>query len=231
MVASIIFICFGFALMSLFIYGKLHKYTLKVTVIKALASSMFVALAVYLFCYKQYPNLGIFIIIGSFFGLLGDILLALKRTAKSQSSLYNYFGLCSFAVGHIIYITGLFINFYIAGHFLVTFLPFIIAIIFSGLIIVFRKYLNLNFGNKNVPTFVYICLVSSLFFSSSGLLIINNFNIITLIMITIGGFFFLTSDLMLCKSYFGHYHKAESAIYTVLYYIAQFLIAFSLFFL
>ena len=231
MLVSIILMSIGFILMILFIIGKLTNYSLKVTFIKALASSTFVALAFYLFFAKGYLILGIFFIVASFLGLVGDTLLGLKRFYKSKANLLNYGGFLCFASGHIVYIVGIFSYFYLPGHYLVTFLPFIAAILFSGAIIVFRKYLNLDFGNKNIPTFIYIILVGSLFFSSFALLWSYSFKNNVLLLLTIGSFCFLVSDLMLCKSYFGKYHKVESAIYSVLYYIAQFMIVFSLFFI
>ena len=231
MLVSILLMSFGFVLMILFIIGKLINYSLKVTILKALASSLFVALAIYLFCLKGYPTLGIYFMIASFLGMVGDILLGLKRYFTKFKGVFNYGGFLCFASGHIVYIVGIFACFYRSGHYLVTFLPFITALLFSGAVIFFRKYLNLDFGNKNIPTFVYITLVSSLFFSNFALLWSYNFNHLALTLLTVGSFCFLVSDLMLCKSYFGKYSKAESAIYTVFYYIAQFMIVFSIFFL
>jgi hypothetical protein len=54
-----------------------------------------------------------------------------------------------------------------------------------------------------------------------------------LVLFFIGAIFFAASDSMLTGAYFkaGKRSKPYMAIYSVFYYIAQFLIAFSLFFL
>ena len=55
----------------------------------------------------------------------------------------------------------------------------------------------------------------------------------SLVMFFIGAVFFAASDTMLTGAYFkaGKRSKAYMAIYSVFYYIAQFAIAFSIFFL
>ena len=231
MLVSILLMSFGFVFMVLFIIGKVVNYSLKVTIVKGLASSMFVALAIYLFYMKGCPRLGAFLIAGSTLGFVGDILLGLKRTFTNKTSLFNYGGLLSFLIGHVVFIVGLYVTYYNKGHVAAAIVPFVVAILFSVSVVKFQKYLNLNFGNKVLPTFIYIILVASFSFSSFALLISNSFHGVPLIMITVGAFFFLNSDLLLCKTYFGKSNIFEGVLYSILYYIAQFLIAFSLFFL
>ena len=231
LIVSLILIGLGIIAMLFFLYGKLTNYSLRVTVIKGIASLLFVALSLFLFISKGYPTLGIFLVIGGFFGMVGDVLLGLKRTYTEKKHLLNYGGFFCFALGHIIYIVGMFICFYINGYPLAVVFPFVGAIAVAGIIVLFQKQLNLDFGKDSGATFIYIVLVTLMFSSAFSLLVIHGFNYNPLIVFSVGGFCFMVSDLLLCKSYFGKYSKMESAIYTFLYYAGQFLIAFSLFFL
>lgn len=231
LVVSIILMSLGMVAMLFFLYGKLTNYSLKVTVIKGVASLLFVALALYLFIAKGYPTLGAFIFVGAFLGMVGDVLLGLKRTFKSKGHLFNYGGFLFFAAGHIIYIVGMFSYFYIKGYPLAVILPFAASIVIAGTIVLLQKKFNLDFGKDSGATFIYIVLVTSMFSSAFSLLVIHQFSYKPLIVFSIGGFCFMVSDLLLCKSYFGKCSKMESAIYTFLYYAGQFLIAFSIFFL
>ena len=231
LIVSLILIGLGFIAMLFFLYGKLTNYSLRVTVVKGIASLLFVALALYLFIAKGYPTLGIYLVIGAFFGMVGDVLLGLKRTFKEKGHLLNYGGFLCFAAGHIIYIIGMFSFFYIKGYPLAIVLPFAVSLLAGGVVVLFQKQFNLDFGKDSGATFIYIVLVTSMFSSAFSLLIIHQFVYTALIVFSVGGFCFMISDLLLCKSYFGKYSKMESAIYTFLYYAGQFLIAFSLFFL
>ena len=62
MTVSLILIGLGAISVGFFIHGKLTNYSTRTTVIKTIASSLFVALAVYLYIYKDYPSIGIFFI-------------------------------------------------------------------------------------------------------------------------------------------------------------------------
>ena len=233
MIVSIILIVLGFISMGFFLYGKLTNYSFKTTIIKAIASSLFVTLAIYLFCYKGYPTLGIFFMIGSFFGLVGDVALGLKRAAPKKGKLFTALGFMSFAIGHIVYISGLFTVFYISGHFLAVLIPVIVSILSGYFVIVaLEKIFKLHFEKLRIPAMCYVVTLTSLTAVSLSLSILHSFTINSLIIVVIGGVFFFTSDVLLCKTYFGDKNSnVESIVYTVTYYIAQFLIASSLFFL
>lgn len=233
MIVSIVLIVLGFIAMGFFLYGKLTNYSFKTTIIKAVASSLFVALEIYLFCYKGYPTLGIFLMIGAFFGLIGDIALGLKRAAPKKGKLFTALGFLSFAIGHIIYISGLFTVFYIPGHFFAVLVPVIVSLL-SGYLVIFalEKIFKLHFEKLRIPAMAYVVTLTSLTAVSLSLSIIHSFTINTLIILIVGGVFFFASDVLLCITYFGNKQSnAESIIYTITYYIAQFLIASSLFFL
>ena len=232
MIVSIVLMSISLILMVVFLYGKLTNYSLKTTIVKGVTSSLFVALAIYLFCIKGYPRIGIFFIVASFIDLLGDIVLGFKRVFPNKDKLFTVLGFVSFAIGHVIYVSGLYSTFYISGHFLVVLIPILISICLGFSIILIAKILKVEFGKLKIPAIIYVTVLTSLTGSSLALSVLYSFSSTFLIMVFVGGLFFITSDLILIRTYFGkEKKKVELISCTVTYYIAQFLIAFALMFL
>ena len=140
----------------------------------------------------------------------------------------------AFAFGHISYVIGLFLGFYVPGQVLFAILPFVTAICLSLIYLVVSKKVGINFGPKMLPfgLFYLFCLTSMLS-TSFYMALLHGFSIVTSVMFFCGAMFFAASDFMLTGSYFkpGQRPKAYNAIYSVCYYLAQFIIAFSIFFL
>ena len=233
MIVSIILMALGFVLMCVFIYGKLTNYSFRVTMIKIAASALFVALAIYLYIIKNLPSVGLFIIIGGFFGLLGDLFLGFKRVFPNYAKLHTLLGMITFAIGHVVYIVGFYLYFYLPGHIASIIAPLAFGLTFGTCICVFEKKLGLNFGSMKPFGFIYYTLVSSLCATSFALMVSYSFTSVPLIIIAVGGLLFLTSDTLLGFTYFGPAkgNKMVSTIYSVAYYVAQFLIAFAIFFI
>ena len=232
MVISLILMGLGAICVGFFIHGKLTNYSRRTTVIKTVASSMFVILAIYLYFYKEYPPIGIFFIIALFFGLLGDVALGFKRVFPKKDKLFTLLGFVAFASGHIIFDTGLFVCFYQPGHIWVVIIPIAISLIFGSSIILIERILQVNFGKLKIVAFFYITVLVSLSASSLSLAILYSFKSLFLDLMCVGGLLFFISDAILSKTYFGSKPKTVELIScSVTYYLAQFLIAFSLFFL
>ena len=89
---------------------------------------------------------------------------------------------------------------------------------------------SVSLSNRSI---VSTYIASSMFSSALSMSILHQFSMTTLVMFLIGALNFVCSDFMLTGSYFkdGERSKAYRAIYSVFYYVAQFLIAFSIFFL
>ena len=140
----------------------------------------------------------------------------------------------SFAFGHIFYILALLIGFYIKGNPLYMVIPFTLPILIISIYMVVAKRVGINFGKGMLPFGIfYLYCLSSMVFSSLCMAILHQFALPTLIMFLVGAVFFASSDMMLTGAYFkeGKRSKIYMATYSVFYYIAQFVIAFSIFFL
>lgn len=235
MIVSIILLALGAVMSTIFIVSKVTNYSFTTIVLKTIASLFFVALAIYLVVTIPGHNIfKIFVLMGLIFGLLGDIFLGFKYITTKTKKLWIMLGMFAFALGHISYLVGLFLEYYVPGKILFIFLPFITACLLSSIYLVISRRLGVDFGRKLLPfALFYLFCLTSMFSTSLYMAILHNFSIVTSVMFFIGAAFFMTSDMMLTGAYFkaGERPKAYLAIYSICYYIAQFVIAFSLFFL
>lgn len=236
MVVAIILLAVGALMSAVFIASKVINYSLKTIIFKTVASLFFVALGIYsVVSTPGHTLFKVFILMGLTFGMLGDLLLGFKYiTTGKAKQFWILAGMYAFAFGHISYIVGLFCEFYIPGNALFIVLPFVTAICLSSIYMVVSRKVGINFGPKMLPfgLFYLFCLTSMLS-TSFYMAVLNKFSIITSVMFFCAALFFAASDFMLTGAYFkaGQRPKAYLAIYSVCYYIAQFTIAFSIFFL
>lgn len=234
MVIAIIILVLGAIASIGFIASKVINYSFKTIILKGVASLFFVALGIYLFVIVPGHFLfKLFTLLGLIFGFLGDVFLGFKYITTKAKNAWILAGMFAFLAGHIFYILALFFKYYIAGHILFIILPFITAIGISLLYLFIFKKVGITFGKLLPFGIIYLLCLSSMVATSFYMSILNGFLIITLAMFFIGAVFFAASDTMLTGAYFkkGKRSKPYMAIYSVLYYLAQFIIAFSLFFL
>lgn len=235
MIVSIVLLSLGAIMSSIFIASKVINYSFKTIVFKTIASLMFVALGIYLFVTVQgHFLLKLFLLLGLIFGMLGDTLLGFKYITTKTKTIWILAGMFAFAFGHLFYLIGLFLEYYVPGHVIFVFLPFITALVLCGIYLVIAKKVGIHFGKKLLPfALFYLLLLSSMLCTSFYMALLHGFSITQSVMFFIGALFFAASDSMLTGAYFkkGQRPKAYLAIYSVCYYLAQFIIAFSLFFL
>ena len=236
MIPAIILLVLGAGMSTVFIISKVVNYSLKTIIFKTVASIFFVALGILCFCLNSQGHFyfKLFIVIGLFLGMLGDLLLGFKYITTKTQKIWILAGMFAFAFGHIAYIVGLLIDFYISGYPLFMVLPFTLPIILIAIYMFVAKKVGINFG-KGMLVFglFYLYCLTTMFSSALSMVILYQFQVPTLVMFFVGSICFATSDFMLTGSYFipGKRPKAYNAIYSVFYYLAQFIIAFSIFFL
>lgn len=259
MIPSIILLVLGAAMSIVFIVSKVINYSLKTIIFKTVASLFFVALGILDFCLNPdgYFFFKLFTVLGLFFGMLGDFFLGFKYiTSGKAKKAWILIGMFAFALGHVFYIVGVLTGFYFPGEamssgtariiarayinfnvpentFFLIF-PFVLPILFIAIYMVIAKKVGINFGKGMLPFGIfYLYCLSSMVFSSLFMAILHGFSKPTLIMFLVGAVFFASSDMMLTGAYFkeGKRSGAYMATYSVFYYIAQFVIAFSIFFL
>lgn len=236
MVAPIILLVVGAIMSSVFIVSKVTNYSLKTIILKTVASLFFVALAIVCFCINKEGNFlfKLFTVLGLFFGFLGDIFLGFKYITTKTKPMWILLGMFAFAFGHICYSVALLTNFYISGHTLFIILPFVLPLAIVCIYLLVAKKAGINFG-KGMFFFAlfYLYCLTSMVSSAISMVCLYSFSVPTLIMFFAGALCFGVSDFMLTGAYFkeGQRSKTYMATYSVFYYLAQFAIAFSIFFL
>lgn len=237
MIPSIVLLVLGTISTVIFIVSKVTNYSLKTIIFKTIASLFFVALGILDFCLNKegYFLFKLFTVLGLFFGMLGDAFLGFKYiTSGTAKKVWILLGMFAFALGHVFYIVGVLVGFYIPGNVVFIILPFVLPIVFIGVYMLIAKKVGINFGKGMLPFgLFYLYCLSSMVFSSLCMAILHQFAMPTIVMFFVGAVFFASSDMMLTGAYFkeGQRSKAYMATYSVFYYIAQFVIAFSIFFL
>lgn len=204
--------------------------------IKGFVSLMFILTGILGFIFSNNPHssFGIFILIGLFFGLLGDVFLDLKYISLKHTFLFTTLGFIAFTLGHACYVTGLLLNFFdFSRNPLFVIIPGIIAILLTIITLLMEKLSQIKYGKMKPFVILYglvLFFTVPIYFSTS---IQSGWQYVTLTIISISLVFFALSDLILNNTYFAS--GFDGPLFIVLnhslYYIAQFAIAVSLFFL
>ena len=235
MVVAIILLALGAIMSTVFIVSKVTYYNLVTIVLMTIASLFFVALGIYCAIVAGgNVTFKALVLAGLVFGLLGDVFLGFKYTSKKHKNLGIMLGLFAFAFGHISYLVSLFIGFYVPGNVLFAILPFVTSAVITTVFMIVSKKLGVVLGKKLFPFAVfYIFCLTSMVSTAFYMNLLHQFSFTPLIMFFCGSFCFMCSDFMLTGAYFkpGQRSKPYMAIYSVFYYLAQFAIAFSLYFL
>ena len=233
MIPSLIIIGVGLVFLTLFLIEKCRRYSLKETLLKTTASILFIALAVVCNYIVKDHIFPVFAIIALSFGMLGDIFLDLKYVFKQEDKVFSYAGFICFAIGHILYITGMHLEFFDGSNVLYVILPLVFGLLMAFTTILLEKPLKLKYGSMKAICFIYAFFLFSMFGTAMSLLILHQFKSVALIMLSAGGMLFAVSDLILSGTYFGEGKERPVDIVTngVLYYLAQYTIAFSIFFI
>lgn len=233
LILCIIFICLGAICLVFFLMEKIKKYSVKAVFIKAVCSLLFIATAAVGLYKNGHHILTLYVLLGLICGLLGDIALDFKYVYKEHDKPYSYAGFIMFGIGHLLYISGMFHEFYRGENVLYIILPLVGGLIFAALTILLEKPMKLKYGDMKAISCIYAIFLFSMTLTTLSLTIMTRFNNTTLIMLFIGGLLFAISDLILSGTYFGEGRERPVDIITntITYYLAQYLIAFSLFFL
>ena len=233
LILSIVFMSLGAISLALFLIGKLKGYSVKETLIKSIASLFFIATAGVGLYYKGAHILSLFVTLGLICGLLGDIWLELKYVFRQEEKLFTYAGFIAFAMGHMLYIPGMYLEFYHGENVLYIIIPLAVGLVAGFANLFLSKLLKLNFGEYKAICVIYGALLFSMFFVTLSLNILHGFQTTSLILLFVGGILFVVSDLILSGTYFGEGKDRPIDLISnaITYYSAQYVIAFSLYFL
>lgn len=142
----LILLLFATVLLVLYIREKLVSYSVKAVLLKSVVSVLFSAVAVLGWYLSTRGILGIFVIIGLTFGLLGDIWLDLKYVFRNYDEQFTYAGFASFGIGHILYIAGLLSQYMSGARLPYIIIPLILGTLLSLCNAVLEKPMKLHYG-------------------------------------------------------------------------------------
>ena len=233
MIVPIIIMSVGALFLSWFLYEKIKAYSIKETIIKGCTSLLFISLAIYGLIKTGLKIFPIFALIGLCLGLIGDVALDLKYVYKEKDYEFTITGFVAFALGHVFYITGMFLEFYKNQGILFIIIPFVFGILGSVLNLFMAKPLKLDLGKYKLVVFIYAALLFSFAGSSFSVWMMMGFANTGLLLLFIASLLFAISDLILSNTYFGVDHEKPFDIISnsVTYYAAQFIIALAILFI
>lgn len=212
----------------IFCFFRAKKATVFTLALKTIASVCFILCAIFAIFEAGKMQIGLLVLCGLIFGLIGDIILDLKVMHPEEGDQFFTFGTISFAIGHLFYLaaTCLYAIEVIPDQVLWCALASLgVAVLLTLLTLLASKKMGLKFG-KHLPLVAIYSLILSFMMSFSVAIAI--FNPIFWIFAA-GMIVFLLSDLVLSNQYFGAF-SSPIWIYVnhTLYYIAQAMLAFSL---
>ena len=158
----------------------------------------------------------VFIILGLVFCLGGDILLALPRDRMF------FFGLISFLLGHVCYVIGFF---WIAGIGAMTYMG-VTATVVIGIPI--YRWLKPHLGSMQKPVMAYMAVISLMLIAAWSLLGTSSQANAGRWLVFLGAFSFYVSDIFVARDRFLKNAFINRLWGLPLYYLGQFLIAFSI---
>ena len=226
----------GVILLTLFLFFRVKEKRITAVIFKGLTSFMFIATALVAWLTSSNPQtiFGLFVVIGLFFGLLGDVFLDIKYIDTNRDSLWTSLGFLAFGFGHIFFITGLLLNYFnFSMNVLYLIIPVVIAIALTVVALLMEKFTPIKYGNMKSHATLYgfvLFFVTAIYWSAT---IQTNFQNITLLVMSLGFILFALSDLILNNTYFAPGFNTPAFIISnhIFYYVAQFAIAASLMFL
>ena len=226
----------GFVLLAVFLFFRVKEKRVTAVIIKGVVSLMFIATALVAWLTSKNPHglFGVFVILGLVFGLAGDVLLDLKYIDLNKEMLYTKLGFLAFLFGHVFYITGLFVCFFdFTANILYLIIPIIIALALMAITLLMEKFTEIRYKKMKIYVIAYSFI---LFFTVSiymSAAIQSGWQNVSLVIMAIALISFALSDLILNNTYFAPGFSGPVFIITnhTLYYIAQFAIAVSLFYL
>ena len=233
MAVCIVLLALGAICLALFLIEKIRKYSVKETLIKACTSFLFIILATYCNYHNGGHPFGFFVICALALGLMGDIWLDLKYVFPEQNRIFTYAGFISFAIGHIFYIIGMMTCFRYDHQWYSYVIPIVLGLVGGALVILLEKPLKMKYGEYKAICFIYGTILFTMTATTIYLTCTQSFQVPAFNMLFAGGVLFAVSDLILSGTYFAENRENPIDIISnsMTYYFAQYLIAFSLFFI
>lgn len=215
-----------------YVKEKLKAYNITELILKSAVSVLFMATAVAAAFSAGMGSFGALVIVGLLLGLMGDVWLDLKFVYPDDDTVYTFAGFWSFAIGHVMFISALLINYADFSKPLFVIIPALLAVI-GGVGNVFAgPIMKLEYGKFKGITMLYGSILFYMLLLAGSLALMNGWQCTTLNLMFFGGVAFAISDIVLSGTYFGvgKERPVDIILNYIFYYGAQFTIAFAILF-
>lgn len=215
-----------------FMKVRIAGHSKKDVVLKMLAALCFVAIGITATVLNPSVTAGV-LLAGGVFGALGDLSLGLSHLDKEKKARRMFAGVFWFGLGHIMFCFGLIHEYTTAKCIPHLLIPAVIGILAAVFVGCKGRKIGLHFGRYLPVVVVYVFLLCFSVALAMSFNLYWNFENRQLRIFLAGILFFIVSDSILSKMYFGKQkHPALNVVTNhVTYYVAQWLIAVSILFL
>ncbi|HBP26029.1 MAG TPA: hypothetical protein DD618_03660 [Acholeplasmatales bacterium] len=194
--------------------------------LKTLTSGCFLALGILALFYAADAKFAATVLLGLFCGLVGDIVLGLRRLYRNPKKEFFLSGLFMFFLGHVLYMIAFSkfstLNIHV---FLIS------AAVLTIFMVIIMDLSGVNFGSTRPAVIIYT-LISALLLSVTVVNVIAVFTMVNLLLV-LGALLFVTSDFLLSFLYFKKMNTVSMRVLKILniaaYYAGQTLFALSIF--
>ena len=226
-IAGMVALCFC-------IREKLGKPTIRAAILKDLSSIGFFFTAIAcMYTVTREGDAGAFgwlLLLGSFFGVQGDVWLSFKYLYKAQAWLYTFVGIGMFAAGHIFYIAALLISFGKEVGGVTIGIPVAMGVLIGIATGMLEKKVKLEFGRFKYTVMAYAGLLSMTMFLSGAFAVSFHWQNPVLDVMFVAMVLFAVSDVILSRTYFSKRERTPALLLAnyITYYGAQYVLAFSI---
>lgn len=230
-----------FLLVIAFLIVRVRQGGIKALVLKTLSSITFIILGrIALSMSFENFSYGVFIVIGLFFGMLGDVFLDLKYVHKKYDEKYTFAGMISFLIGHLFYIVGILAAYTEYVLWQIAF-AILCATVISAISHFSSKKAGMNYGKFEILAFIYGTV--TMITVTLSLNAMNMFgwlpvikgdptpeNLPRYIVMFVGTLLFAISDLVLSFVFFkeGENKSRNVILNHTLYYTSQFVLVLAI---
>lgn len=181
----------------------------------------------------ELSHAGVLIFLGGLAGGVGDLFLGLSHLNKETKRKNMLSGIVDFGLGHVLYCVAVILAYRESATAVTYVLPVVIALLLAIFMGVFGRKLGLHYGRYLPAVVTYVFLLAFSVALSISLNIATNWESRQLNTFGLGMLMFILSDIILAGMYFGKTGNSKKAVITnhTTYYLAQWLIAYSILFI
>ncbi len=216
----------------LFMKERIKGHSIKDVILKVCCSACLLTVAAMAMSINR-TSYGIILFLGVLMGCTGDLFLGLSHLNKEHKRKNLLTGIIDFGLGHVMFCVAVILAYIDSVHMLHILIPFMVAVVLAVSICTLRRKLGLHFGRYLPAVMIYLFLLSFSVFLAISLNIAVAWSSLQMKIFGLGMIFFIISDSIISRMYFGKIGNSPKAVISnhVTYYLAEWLIAFSILFM